>query len=120
MSFDAATPTASLSHAQKSWKTWLSWALPLVAAAYAGSLGYFYHAMRQPPEAFGRVMMHTGPVPFLLFPFETMWTHARAGMLTVGSQAPDFELPCLDGSGPVRLSAFQGAKPVILIFGSYT
>jgi hypothetical protein len=34
--------------------------------------------------------------------------------------APDFDLPLLNGSGRVRLSSFRGAKPVALIFGSYT
>ena len=38
----------------------------------------------------------------------------------VGDEAPDFELPRLDGDGNVRLSAFRGRKPVALIFGSYT
>jgi hypothetical protein len=38
----------------------------------------------------------------------------------VGSQAPDFELPQLVGAEHVRLSSFQGRKPVALIFGSYT
>jgi hypothetical protein len=38
----------------------------------------------------------------------------------VGAEAPDFELPRLAGSGSVRLSSFRGAKPVALIFGSYT
>ena len=38
----------------------------------------------------------------------------------VGDEAPDFDLPLLDGSGRVRLSTFRGDRPVALIFGSYT
>ena len=39
---------------------------------------------------------------------------------TVGDEAPDFELPVLDGKGAkMRLSGLRG-KPVALIFGSYT
>ncbi len=38
----------------------------------------------------------------------------------VGEMAPDFELPAMDGSTTMRLSAHRGARPVILIFGSYT
>ena len=76
--------------------------------------------MKQPPETFSRVMMHVGPAPFLLFPFETMWKHARAGALHSGDAAPDFRLPLLDGSGSVELSSFRGNRPVVLIFGSYT
>ncbi len=38
----------------------------------------------------------------------------------VGDEAPEFELPVLDGKGAtVRLSKLRG-KPVALIFGSYT
>ncbi len=38
----------------------------------------------------------------------------------VGDEAPEFELPVLDGKGAtVRLSDLRG-KPVALIFGSYT
>jgi hypothetical protein len=39
---------------------------------------------------------------------------------TVGSMAPDFELPKLGSVDRVRLSSFSGRKPVALIFGSYT
>jgi len=83
-------------------------------------LGSFYYAMKQPPETFSRVMMHVGPAPFLLFPFETMWKHARGGTLQAGNPAPDFRLPLLDGSGSVELSSFRANRPVVLIFGSYT
>lgn len=38
----------------------------------------------------------------------------------VGTMAPDFELEVPDGDVSVRLSSFQGNKPVALIFGSYT
>ncbi len=38
----------------------------------------------------------------------------------VGDEAPDFQLPVLDGKGAtVRLSELRG-RPVALIFGSYT
>lgn len=38
-----------------------------------------------------------------------------------GNVAPDFSLRPVSGTGdPVRLSAFQGDRPVALIFGSYT
>lgn len=38
----------------------------------------------------------------------------------VGDPAPDFELFDNNGENPVRLSDFQGQKPVALIFGSFT
>ena len=76
-------------------------------------------AMRQPPEKFGRVMSHMPGPAFLLFPFETMWTKARAGTIHPGEMAPDFTLPTLDHQSSVQLSSLRG-KPVVLVFGSYT
>jgi hypothetical protein len=61
------------------------------------------------------------PVAFLVLPFETLWTHARAGALEIGDPAPDFALTKLDKSATVQLSALTAqGKPVVLIFGSYT
>ena len=78
-------------------------------------------AMHQTPETFGRVMKRLpGPVPFLLFPFETAWLHARAGTLNVGDPAPDFTLLKVDKSEKVQLSILNKQQPVVLIFGSYT
>ena len=37
-----------------------------------------------------------------------------------GDRAPDFELPCLDGDGTLRLGSLLAERPVALIFGSYT
>ena len=37
-----------------------------------------------------------------------------------GDTAPDFELSDINGENPVRLSSFQGRKPVALVFGSFT
>ncbi len=38
----------------------------------------------------------------------------------VGDVAPTFELKMLDGKKQVDLKSFQGKRPVILFFGSYT
>ena len=38
----------------------------------------------------------------------------------VGDYPPDFALKQLDAEARVRLSSFQGQRPVALIFGSYT
>ena len=89
--------------------------------AYFALGGFIWWSMRQPPETFGRVMSKMpGPVPFLLFPFETLWTRARAGSLHVGDQAPDFSLVKLDSSERVQLSEINQKQPVVLVFGSYT
>lgn len=82
---------------------------------------FVWWAMHQPPETFGRVMAKMpGPVPFLLFPFETAWLRARAGTLHPGDPAPDFSLLKLDKSERVQLSVLNQRQPVVLVFGSYT
>ncbi len=88
---------------------------------YVGYAGYIVWAMRQPPETFARVMSHMpGPAVFLTLPFETLWTHERAGELQAGDAAPDFSLLKLDKSERVQLSTLTSKQPVVLVFGSYT
>src|SRR4051812_9100920 len=86
------------------------------AALCAGA----YWAMRQTPDAFGRIVART-PMPLMMaVPFETLWTRARGGRVSVGDEAPDFRLPTLDRKATVQLSSFRGDRPVVLVFGSYT
>ena len=94
----------------------------VIAILWLLACGALYHVMRQPPETFARFMAKLpGPVPFLLFPFETLWIQARAGSLHVGDPAPDFSLLKLDKSATVQLSSLTAqGQPVVLIFGSYT
>jgi len=91
-------------------------ALLLGWGAFLLTIGW---AMRQPPEKFGRVMSHVPGPAFMLFPFETMWTKARAGTVQTGEMAPGFRLPTVDHRSEVQLSELRG-KPVVLVFGSYT
>lgn len=107
--------------------TWLTRKLLLSIVAafvilYVCFAAYVWRAMHEPPEAFGRVMARMPqPAVFLIFPFETLWTQARAGSLHVGDPAPDFSLLTLDKSDSIRLSSFAAQqRPVVLIFGSYT
>lgn len=97
-------------------------AFAVLALLWLIGCGILYRIMRQPPETFARFMAKLpGPVPFLLFPFETLWTHARAGTLHVGDPAPDFTLTKLDKSAHVQLAALTAQhRPVVLVFGSYT
>jgi hypothetical protein len=113
-------PEVALGSATHKWKRRLLQVGGPLVALYLAVLSFFDYSMHQPPEAFSRVMMHVGPVPFLLFPFETMWKSARAGHLQIGDQSPDFTLPLLNHSGSITLSSFRGRQPVVLIFGSYT
>jgi hypothetical protein len=94
----------------------------VIAAVWLLACAALYDTMRQPPETFARFMSKIpGPVAFLVLPFETLWTHARAGHLEVGDAAPDFSLMKLDKSASVQLSNLTAqGRPVALIFGSYT
>ena len=42
------------------------------------------------------------------------------GSLKVGDRAPEVALLALDGKTPVKLSEHMGAKPTVLVFGSFT
>ena len=95
--------------------------LATVAVVYISCGVFIWKAMHRPPEDFARVMSRLpGPVPFLLFPFETMWLWARAGSLHLGDPAPDFALLKVDKSERIQLSALNKQQPVVLVFGSYT
>ena len=88
---------------------------------YVALGAFIWRAMHKPPEAFASVMAKMpGPVVFLAYPFETLWTRARAGTLNVGDPAPDFDLLKVDKTGTVQLSALNLRQPVVLVFGSYT
>lgn len=95
--------------------------LVTIGILYLAFGGFVWWAMHQPPEQFGRVMRRMPqPAVFLLFPFETLWVHARAGELMVGDYAPDFSLLRVDKSSSIQLSALNQQGPVVLVFGSYT
>jgi hypothetical protein len=83
-------------------------------------VGFINWAMRQPPDVFGRVMMHMPTPAYLLFPFETMWSQARRGHVNAGDIAPDFTVKTLETKTPLQLASLWTEKPVVLVFGSYT
>ena len=103
------------------WKR-IAAAVGVLAVLWLIGCAFLYRTMKRPPEQFASVMAEIpGPVPFLIFPFETLWTRARAGHLSVGDPAPDFVLTRLDKSAQVQLSSLTAqGRPVALIFGSYT
>jgi peroxiredoxin len=52
---------------------------------------------------------------------ETAWQKKYNALAPkAGDPAPDFELRDVSGQHVVRLSDFQGQKPVALVFGSFT
>lgn len=114
--------TVPLASKGKSTKKVLITVLGVLALMWVLACGSLFAVMRQSPDKFARVMARVpGPVAFLVLPFETLWTHARAGRLQVGDAAPDFSLMKLDKSATIQLSALTAARqPVVLVFGSYT
>ena len=76
--------------------------------------------MHQPPAQFAGTMAKMPMPVMMLFPFETLWSRARAGSVVVGDPAPDFRLTTLDKKAEVALASLRGSKPVVLVFGSYT
>ena len=94
--------------------------LLVLAGLYAAFCGALAWAMRQPPDVFGTVMKRVPSVAFFILPFKPLWLNARAGHLQVGQPAPDFTLETYDKKTRIKLSSFQGQRPVVLVFGSYT
>ena len=92
----------------------------ILVVAWLGFVAYIDWAMHQSPEAFGHVMARMPMPAYFLFPFETMWSHARKGTLSPGDQAPDFTVKSLDTKEPLQLASLWESKPVVLVFGSYT
>ncbi|MBX3394151.1 MAG: hypothetical protein KF841_02160 [Phycisphaerae bacterium] len=52
------------------------------------------------------------------------WERTKRLMLrpapAIGEPAPDFALATLDGARTIRMSEFREARPLVLIFGSFT
>ena len=94
--------------------------LLLLVFGYTALLFAVNRAMHEPPEQFGRFMSKMPVGIFLVAPFETMWTRARAGTLNVGDAAPEFTLSSLDHSSQTTLASIRNNKPIVLVFGSYT
>jgi thiol-disulfide isomerase/thioredoxin len=91
-----------------------------LAGVYLLAVGAVFAAMRQSNTVAGKGLSWLPGPAFMLLPMESMWCEARRGKLAVGQEAPDFDLPTRDGSARVRLSSLRQAKPVVLVFGSYT
>jgi len=115
--------TAETPSSPKTRRRWLritARVLVVVFVLWVGFVGFMWRIMHRSPEGFARVMMHLPWQVFLICPFETLWTQARAGTVHIGDQAPDFSLTKLDKTGTVRLSELNKTQPVVMIFGSYT
>jgi hypothetical protein len=106
---------------QRKWKRRLVIGALVLLVAWGIATVELYRVMQRPPESFARLMAKVPAAPvFLMLPFETLWTHARAGGLRPGDTAPDFTLAKFDHSSTVQLSSLTAQRPVVLVFGSYT
>src|SRR5260370_39010226 len=82
-------------------------------------VGWIFWQMHKPPARFAATMAKM-PIPaMMLFPFETLWTRARAGSVVVGDPAPDFRLPTLDKKAEATLASLRGSEPGVPGFRSY-
>jgi hypothetical protein len=48
------------------------------------------------------------------------WPHMHSGKLKVGDDGPDVQLVALDGANRFHLRERTGARPLVVIFGSFT
>lgn len=105
------------------WLKWRPWVLSIGSVClvlWVAFVSYVAWAMRQPPEVFGRVMSRMPMPAYFVIPFETLWTQAQAGQLKVGDMAPALPVKHLNETTPVDLGSLWAARPVVLVFGSYT
>lgn len=92
-----------------------------LVGVYLLLVGALFILMVQRPAVFAKgISKVANPVLFMILPFEKLWFVARGGDLEVGAPAPDFNLKTMDRKSTIQLSSFQGQKPVVLVFGSYT
>lgn len=115
-----ATTTPGQPGQRGRWKRITASIVAIIFVLWLAFVSFMWGAMHKPPEEFARVMSHMPWEVFLVVPFETLWTRARAGTLQLGDSAPDFSLVKLDKSANIRLSEVNAKQPVVMIFGSYT
>ncbi len=120
ISMSSAGTIAGAPIEKRRWLKVTASALAIIFVLWLGFVAFMWRIMHRQPEDFARVMSHMPWEVFLVVPFETLWTRARAGTLQIGDAAPDFSLIKLDKSAYVRLSEINAKQPVVMIFGSYT
>jgi hypothetical protein len=82
------------------------WALSIVAGLLVATFLVLCKMAGSPRDAYGMVRY---ALP-----------HMHSGTLKVGDDAPDARLVALDGSDHFHIRERTGARPLVLIFGSYT
>ena len=87
-------------------RRWLKWTLITVAGLLVAGFAGLSFLAGGPGNVYGLVRY---ALP-----------HMHRGTLSVGDAAPDVRLYALDGTTTFRLRERVGARPLVLIFGSYT
>ena len=87
-------------------KRLLKWVAGILAALLLAAFGVLSYVAGSPKDVYGMVRY---ALP-----------HMHRGTLKVGSVAPDVRLLALDGSSHFHLRERLGARPLVLVFGSFT
>ena len=82
------------------------WAVGIVAFLFVAAFAGLSYMAGSPKDAYGMVRYAL--------------THMHRGTLKVGNDAPDARLVALDGTSHFHIRERTGARPLVLIFGSYT
>ncbi len=87
-------------------KRLLKWFAGILAVLLLAAFGVLCYTAGSPRDAYGMVRY---ALP-----------HMRRGTLRVGSDAPDARLLALDGVNHFHIRERIGARPLVLVFGSFT
>jgi hypothetical protein len=87
-------------------KRFLKWTAGIVAVLLLAAFGVLCWMAGSPKDAYGMVRY---ALP-----------HMHRGTLKVGSDAPDARLLALDGTSHFHIRERLGARPLVLVFGSFT
>jgi hypothetical protein len=87
-------------------KRLLKWFTGILAVLLVAAFGVLCFMAGGPKDAYGMVRY---ALP-----------HMHRGTLKVGSDAPDARLVALDGTSRFHIRERVGARPLVLVFGSFT
>ena len=87
-------------------KRFLKWFAGGLAVLLLAAFGGLCYMAGSPKDAYGMVRY---ALP-----------HMHRGTLTIGSDAPDARLVALDGASHFHIRERIGARPLVLVFGSFT
>jgi len=87
-------------------KRFLKWVVGAFFALLIAAFGVLSYMAGSPKDAYGMVRY---ALP-----------HMHRGTLRVGSDAPDVRLVALDGTSRFHIREKTGARPLVLVFGSFT